>query len=78
MVSYDVKGLEFPFVICFMQGCLTDVSYTHLADAIKVLEENGAGNISLLHCNTEYPTPYEDVNLLAMKQICLLYTSRCV
>ena len=40
-----------------------------IADAIKVLEENGAGNISLLHCNTEYPTPYEDVNLLAMKQM---------
>ena len=40
-----------------------------IADAIKVLEENGAGNISLLHCNTEYPTPYEDVNLLAMNQM---------
>lgn len=40
-----------------------------IADAMKVLEENGAGNISLLHCNTEYPTPYEDVNLLAMKQM---------
>lgn len=40
-----------------------------IADAIKVLEENGAGNISLLHCNTQYPTPYEDVNLLAMKQM---------
>lgn len=40
-----------------------------IADAIKVLEENGAGSISLLHCNTEYPTPYEDVNLLAMKQM---------
>ena len=23
----------------------------------------------MLHCNTEYPTPYEDVNLLAMKQM---------
>ena len=40
-----------------------------IAEAMKVLEENGAGNISLLHCNTEYPTPYEDVNLLAMKQM---------
>ena len=40
-----------------------------IADAMKVLEENGAGNISLLHCNTEYPTPYEDVNLLAMNQM---------
>lgn len=40
-----------------------------IADAMKVLQENGAGNISLLHCNTEYPTPYEDVNLLAMNQM---------
>ena len=40
-----------------------------IADEMKVLEESGAGNISLLHCNTEYPTPYEDVNLLAMKQM---------
>lgn len=37
--------------------------------AIKVLEENGAGKISLLHCNTEYPTPFEDVNLKAMLTI---------
>lgn len=35
--------------------------------AIAVLEENGAGAITLLHCNTEYPTPYEDVNLRAME-----------
>ncbi len=34
--------------------------------AIKALRENGAGEISLLHCNTEYPTPMEDVNLRAM------------
>ena len=34
--------------------------------AIRALRENGAGEISLLHCNTEYPTPMEDVNLRAM------------
>lgn len=34
--------------------------------AIKVLRENGAGEIVLLHCNTQYPTPYEHVNLNAM------------
>lgn len=37
-----------------------------IREAIAVLEENGAGLITLLHCNTEYPTPYEDVNLKAM------------
>jgi len=26
-------------------------------------------NIAILHCNTEYPTPFEDVNLLAMGTI---------
>ena len=36
--------------------------------AMKVLVEAGTAkrNITLLHCNTEYPTPFEDVNLLAM------------
>lgn len=38
-------------------------------DAIKVLSENGASDISVLHCNTQYPTPYEDVNLNAMISI---------
>ena len=35
--------------------------------AIHILRENGTFDISLLHCNTEYPTPYEDVNLAAMR-----------
>lgn len=34
--------------------------------AMKLLRENGSGEISLLHCNTQYPTPFEDVNLRAM------------
>ncbi|MBQ7076684.1 MAG: N-acetylneuraminate synthase [Lachnospiraceae bacterium] len=34
--------------------------------AINVLKENGAGEITILHCNTEYPTPFTDVNLKAM------------
>lgn len=35
-------------------------------DAIKVLKDNGSKEITVLHCNTEYPTPYMDVNLKAM------------
>lgn len=35
--------------------------------AIDVLQANGAKEIKLLHCNTEYPTPFEDVNLKAMQ-----------
>ena len=36
---------------------------------LQVLESNGAGEITVLHCNTEYPTPFADVNLLAMHQM---------
>ena len=34
--------------------------------AVKILKENGSGDISLMHCNTQYPTPYRDVNLNAI------------
>ncbi|MFZ4441681.1 MAG: N-acetylneuraminate synthase family protein, partial [Syntrophales bacterium] len=39
-----------------------------IEDALDVLTESGTPleNITVLHCNTEYPTPFEDVNLLAM------------
>lgn len=37
-----------------------------IEDALAVLEEGGCPSVTLLHCNTEYPTPYEDANLLAM------------
>ena len=37
--------------------------------ALSVLREHGAGKITLLHCNTEYPTPFEDVNLRAMQEM---------
>ena len=39
--------------------------------AINVLNEFGVGKdqITVLHCNTQYPTPFEDVNLKAMLTI---------
>lgn len=39
--------------------------------AMNVLINNGVrkDQITILHCNTEYPTPYEDVNLLAMLEL---------
>lgn len=37
--------------------------------AVKVLAEGGTPEIVLLHCNTQYPTPFEDVNLSAMNTI---------
>lgn len=35
-------------------------------NAVKVLKDNGSKELTVLHCNTEYPTPYADVNLKAM------------
>lgn len=40
-----------------------------IENAIRVLKQYGTEDISLLHCNTQYPTPVEDVNLRAMQQL---------
>jgi N,N'-diacetyllegionaminate synthase len=46
-------------------------SLEEVRDALNVLIESGAEKeqITILHCNTEYPTPMEDVNLKAMLTI---------
>jgi N,N'-diacetyllegionaminate synthase len=42
-----------------------------IKNALEVLMQNGLSknDISILHCNTEYPTPMKDVNLNAMLSI---------
>lgn len=42
-----------------------------ISEALVVLVNAGVKkeNITILHCNTEYPTPMQDVNLLAMQTI---------
>ena len=42
-----------------------------ISDALNILTSNGMKkeDITVLHCNTEYPTPMEDVNLNAMLSI---------
>lgn len=42
-----------------------------IEDALSILMDSGTtkGDITVLHCNTEYPTPFEDVNLHAMLAI---------
>ena len=37
--------------------------------AISVLQQKGTEDITILHCNTEYPTPMQDVNLRAMQTL---------
>ena len=46
-------------------------SLEEIESAIAVLEKAGTPRnlITVLHCNTEYPTPFSDVNLLAMNSI---------
>ena len=40
-----------------------------IRDALSVLAENGANDITVLQCNTEYPTPFEDANITAMNTL---------
>lgn len=41
---------------------------SEVGDAVRVLTQSGLAkeNLTILHCNTEYPTPFVDVNLRAM------------
>ena len=54
------------------QKILISTGMSTLSDierAINILEQNGVvrARMTLLHCTTEYPAPFEDVNLNAMK-----------
>ncbi len=58
---------RYPLYIMSTGMCnLSDIEH-----AINVLEDNGVSRkkITILHCNTEYPTPIEHVNLTAMHTI---------
>lgn len=46
-------------------------TFEEISTAVDILAKGGIdrSNISLLHCNTQYPTPYSDVNLLAMEPL---------
>lgn len=63
---------DYPYLVALARTGKPIVLSTGMSDmddiaaAIRVLRENGAADIKLLHCNTEYPTPFEDVNLRAM------------
>ena len=53
-----------PIILSTGMSTLYEIRY-----AVNILKDNGSGEIKLLHCTTEYPTPYEDVNLNAIKTI---------
>ena len=65
-LPYLVKIASYHDPIIMSTGMCT---LDEIEEAIKVLKKNGAGSISLLHCTTEYPTPYEEVNLKAMNSL---------
>ncbi len=46
-------------------------TFQEIKEAIMILEVSGTprNNITVLHCTSAYPAPFEDVNLLAMKEI---------
>lgn len=53
------KGL--PVILSTGMSSLADVDIS-----INALKEGGASDITVLHCTTNYPCPYKDVNLRAM------------
>lgn len=61
-----VSELKLPVVMSTGMATMEEVK-----DALKVLVDNGLSKdmVTILHCNTEYPTPMGDVNLKAMNTI---------
>lgn len=53
-----------PIIMSCGMGTLEEIKA-----AMQVLKDHGAGPITILHCNTQYPTPYDDVNLLVMDSL---------
>ena len=52
---------KLPVILSTGMSTLSDVDIS-----VNALKEGGAKEITLLHCTTNYPCPYEDVNLRAM------------
>lgn len=61
-----VAHLNMPIVMSTGMSDMKEVE-----DALNILTSNGVDkkDLTILHCNTEYPTPMNDVNLLAMLSI---------
>jgi len=59
-----IASLKKPVILSTGMSNMEDIE-----SAIKVLKDNGTGELTVLHCTTEYPTPFKDVNLKAMNTI---------
>jgi len=63
---HKIGGLQKKIILSTGMADLIEIK-----EALKILTEAGTDKekITILHCNTEYPTPMEDVNLTAMQTI---------
>lgn len=56
-----IANLHQPVILSTGMSTLEEVE-----EAVELLKRNDAGEITLMHCTTEYPAAYADVNLKAM------------
>lgn len=42
-------------------------SMQEVEDAVRILKQAGSNDVTVLHCTTQYPAPYKDINLNAMR-----------
>lgn len=56
-----IGSKKLPVILSTGMSTLADVEMS-----VQALRDGGATNITLLHCTTNYPCPYDDVNLKAM------------
>lgn len=56
-----IGGKKMPVILSTGMSTLADVDIS-----VNALKEEGAEDVTLLHCTTDYPCSYQDVNLKAM------------
>lgn len=62
-LPYLIKIAETKLPIILSTGMAT---LDEVAEAVAILKKYGGTEITLLHCTTEYPAPFDEVNLKAM------------
>ncbi|WP_294497385.1 N-acetylneuraminate synthase [uncultured Gemmiger sp.] len=60
----EVGKTKIPVLLSTGMSTLNEIT-----DALGILDDNGCPEATVLHCNTQYPTPYEDANLNAMLEL---------
>ena len=60
----EVAKLHTPVLLSTGMSTLNEIT-----DALGILDDGGCPEATVLHCNTQYPTPYEDANLTAMLEL---------